>query len=140
MLCDLAQVAHDRGVTLEQEAGDAVLSGSDTLLYRAVYNLVENAIRYNRPNGIVTVGIRTGNGEATLYVQDTGTGIRPENWESIFDPFVREDKSRSRAMGGAGLGLALVRDIATKHGGSVQVAQSSPAGTEMVLTLPLKKE
>lgn len=139
VLCDLAQVASERGVALTQEAGDAMLSGSDMLLYRAVYNLVENAIRYNRPNGRVTVGVRTEHGEAALYVKDTGTGIRPENWESIFDPFVREDKSRSRAMGGAGLGLALVRDIAGKHGGSVRVAQSSAAGTEMVLTLPVTK-
>ena len=124
-------------MALTQEAGDALLSGSDLLLYRAVYNLVKNAIRYNRPNGKVTVDVRTEHGEAALYVKETGTGIRPENWESIFEPFVREDKSRSRATGGAG--LALVRDIASKHGGSVRVAQSSAAGTEMVLTLPIKK-
>lgn len=139
VLCDLAQVADNRDVTLIQEEGEAVLTGSDPLIYRAVYNLVENAIKYNRPNGTVTVAIKTQNDTAALHVKDTGTGIRPENWESIFSPFVREDKSRSRAMGGAGLGLALVRDIAGQHGGSVRIAQSSEAGTEIVLSLPLKR-
>lgn len=136
VLCDLTQVADNRGVELLQEQGEAVLVGSDPLIYRAVYNLVENAIKYNRPNGKVTVGMRTEYDSVALYVKDTGTGIQPENWENIFDPFVREDKSRSRAMGGAGLGLALVRDIAGQHGGSVRIAQSSEMGTEIVLTLP----
>lgn len=86
------------------------------------------------------VGIKTENDSAVLYVKDTGTGIQPENWKNIFAPFVREDKSRSRAMGGAGLGLALVRDIARQHKGSVQIAQSSETGTEVVLTLPIKKQ
>lgn len=140
VLCDLAQVADDRHVTLTLEKGDAVLTGSDTLIYRAVYNLVENAIKYNRPGGTVTVAIATENGSVALHVTDTGTGIRPENQEAVFSPFVREDKSRSRAMGGAGLGLALVRDIAGQHGGSVRIARSSEAGTEVVLTLPLKKQ
>lgn len=140
VLCDLAQVADNKGIELIQEKGEATLVGSDPLIYRAVYNLVENAIKYNRPNGTVTVGIKAENGSAALYVKDTGTGIQPENWENIFAPFVREDKSRSRAMGGAGLGLALVRDIARQHGGNVQIAQSSERGTEVVLTLPVKKQ
>lgn len=139
VLCDLTQVADKKGVKLIQEKGDATLVGSDSLIYRAVYNLVENAIKYNRPNGAVTVGIHAENDSAVLYVKDTGTGIQPENWENIFAPFVREDKSRSRAMGGAGLGLALVRDIAGQHGGSVRVAQSSEKGTRVELTLPMKK-
>lgn len=139
VLCDLAQVADKKGVKLMQEQGEATLVGNDPLIYRAVYNLVENAIKYNRPNGSVTVGIKTENDSILLSVKDTGTGIQPENWETIFEPFVREDKSRSRAMGGAGLGLALVRDIAGQHGGSVGIAQSSETGTEVVLTLPMRK-
>ena len=140
VLCDLTQVADNKGVKLIQEKGEATLVGSDPLIYRAIYNLVENAIKYNRPSGTVTVGIKTENDSAVLYVKDTGTGIQPENWKNIFAPFVREDKSRSRAMGGAGLGLALVRDIAGQHKGSVQIAQSSETGTEVVLTLPIKKQ
>lgn len=137
VFCDLTQVAAEKQVTLTQEDGDATLTGSDTLLYRAIYNLVENAIKYNRPNGTVTVNVQTENGMAVLHVKDTGIGISPENREKIFEPFFRVDKSRSRAMGGAGLGLALVRDIADQHGGNVSVAQSSGQGTEIVLTLPL---
>lgn len=101
--------------------------------------MVENAIKYNRPNGSVTVRIKTENNSIFLSVKDTGTGILPENWEATFEPLVREDKSRSRAMGGAGLGLAPVRDIAGQHGGSVRIAQSTETGTEVVLTLPMKK-
>lgn len=140
VLCDLMQIADNKGVKLIQENGEATIIGSDPLIYRAVYNLVENAIKYNRPNGTVTVGLKTENGSAVLYVKDTGTGIQPENWESIFEPFVREDKSRSRAMGGAGLGLALVRDIVRQHEGSVRIVQSSETGTKVVLTLPMNKQ
>lgn len=140
VLCDLTQIADNKGVKLIQENGEATIVGNDPLIYRAVYNLVENAIKYNRPNGTVTVGIKAESDSAILYVKDTGTGIQPENWENIFKPFVREDKSRSRAMGGAGLGLALVRDIAGQHGGSVRIVQSSETGTEVVLTLPMNKQ
>lgn len=136
VLCDLAQVADEKQVTLHQEPGDAELTGSDLLLYRAVYNLVENAIKYNRPDGRVVVGVKMENGSVVLRVADTGMGIAPKNWTGVFDPFVRVDKSRSRAMGGAGLGLALVKDIAVLHGGSVQVAKSSEKGTEIELRLP----
>lgn len=137
VLCDLAQVAEEKGVALSQEPGDVVLTGSDLLLYRAVYNLVENAVKYNRPGGSVTVGVRRERGQAVLRVTDTGIGICRESWEAVFEPFVRVDKSRSRAMGGAGLGLALVRDIAQLHGGSVRVARSSDQGTEIELTLAI---
>ena len=136
VLCDLAQVAQEREVTLLQTKGDATLTGSDLLLYRAIYNLVENAIKYNRPGGTVTVAVRAEEHRALLQVTDTGIGIAPEHWQVIFDPFVRVDKSRSRAMGGAGLGLALVRDIAQAHGGTVGVIKSSPQGTEIQLSLP----
>lgn len=139
VICDLAQVASERNVTLIQEEGEAILTGSDTLLYRAVYNLVENAIKYNRPDGTVTVGLQTENDAVILCVKDTGIGINAENWEKIFDPFVRVDKSRSRAMGGAGLGLALVKNIAEQHGGTVRVAESGAQGTEIQLTLPFSE-
>lgn len=136
VICDLMQVAEEKKVTLCQKPGDAKVTGSDLLLYRAVYNLVENAIKYNRPNGSVTIEAGIENGSALLWVEDTGIGIAAENWTDIFDPFVRVDKSRSRAMGGAGLGLALVRDIAEKHGGAVQVVKSSDKGTVIEMKLP----
>lgn len=137
VLCDLDQVAGKRSVTLRQEPGEAVLTGSDSLLYRAVYNLVENAIKYNRPSGTVTVGVETEDDAILLRVSDTGIGIPPEQWESVFNPFVRVDKSRSRSMGGAGLGLALVREIAEQHGGGVRVVRSSEKGTEILMELPV---
>lgn len=140
VICDLTQIADEKGVTLTQKAGEAAVMGSDLLLYRAIYNLMENAIKYNRPDGAVTAGVRTENGMAVISVTDTGIGISPENWEKIFDPFIRVDKSRSRAMGGAGLGLALVRDIAKQHGGSVKIVRSSEQGTEVVLALPLSEK
>ena len=112
------------------------VTGSYILLYRAVYNLVENAIKYNRPSGSVTVGIHSAE-TAVLEVTDTGIGISPENQEKIFDPFYRVDKSRSRAMGGAGLGLALVSEIARQHNGQVKVTQSSEKGSTIALMLPV---
>ena len=113
------------------------ITGSYVLLYRAVYNLVENAIKYNRPNGSVTVSVREQNGQAMILVKDTGIGISPENQKKIFDPFFRVDKSRSRAMGGAGLGLALVDSIAKEHGGTVKVLESSETGSTIALMLPV---
>ena len=113
------------------------VTGSYVLLYRAVYNLVENAIKYNRPNGSVTVSVKEKNGQAMILVKDTGIGISPENQKKIFDPFFRVDKSRSRAMGGAGLGLALVDSIAREHGGSVKVLESNEKGSIIALMLPV---
>lgn len=113
------------------------ITGSYVLLYRAVYNLVENAIKYNRPNGSVTVSVKEKNGQAMILVKDTGIGISPENQKKIFDPFFRVDKSRSRAMGGAGLGLALVDSIAKEHGGSVKVLESNEKGSIIALMLPV---
>ena len=98
-------------------------------------NLVENAIKYNRPSGCVTVSIHSAE-SAVLEVTDTGIGISLENQEKIFDPFYRVDKSRSRAMGGAGLGLALVSEIARQHNGQVKVTQSSEKGSTIALILP----
>lgn len=113
------------------------ITGSYVLLYRAVYNLVENAIKYNRPNGSVTVSVKEKNGQAMILVKDTGIGISPENQKKIFDPFFRVDKSRSRTMGGAGLGLALVDSIAREHGGSVKVLESNEKGSIIALMLPV---
>ena len=113
------------------------ITGSYVLLYRAVYNLVENAIKYNRPNGSVTVSVKEKNGQAMILVKDSGIGISPENQKKIFDPFFRVDKSRSRAMGGAGLGLALVDSIAREHGGSVKVLESNEKGSIIALMLPV---
>ena len=113
------------------------ITGSYVLLYRAVYNLVENAIKYNRPNGSVTVSVKEKNGQAMILVKDTGIGISPENQKKIFDPFFRVYKSRSRAMGGAGLGLALVDSIAREHGGSVKVLESNEKGSIIALMLPV---
>nr|WP_295309645.1 HAMP domain-containing sensor histidine kinase [uncultured Blautia sp.] len=113
------------------------ITGSYVLLYRAVYNLVENAIKYNRPHGSVSVSVKQENGQAMVLVKDTGIGISPENQKKIFDPFFRVDKSRSRAMGGAGLGLALVDSIAKEHGGAVKVLESSETGSTIALMLPV---
>ena len=113
------------------------ITGSYVLLYRAVYNLVENAIKYNRPNGSVTVSVKEKNSQVMILVKDTGIGISLENQKKIFDPFFRVDKSRSRAMGGAGLGLALVDSIAREHGGSVKVLESNEKGSIIALMLPV---
>lgn len=145
VFCDLASVAENNQVELIQEDGDCMVTGSYLLLYRAVYNLVENAIKYNKPNGSVTVSVHSvfshihdeETENAMIEVTDTGIGISPENQEKIFSPFFRVDKSRSRAMGGAGLGLALVSEIARQHNGEVKVLRSSEKGTTMALVLPL---
>ena len=140
VFCDLASVAEDKQIELIQKDGDCMVTGSYLLLYRAVYNLVENAIKYNKPGGSVTVSIRNEETEsAIIEVTDTGIGISPENQEKIFSPFFRVDKSRSRAMGGAGLGLALVNEIARQHNGEVKVLRSSEKGTTMALVLPFTK-
>lgn len=118
-------------------ATDCIITGSYVLLYRAVYNLVENAIKYNYPQGTVTLSFHQENNQAVILIKDTGIGISPENREKIFDPFFRVDKSRSRAMGGAGLGLALVSSIAQEHGGKAQVLESSENGSTLALILPI---
>ncbi len=143
VFCDLVSVAEDKQVELIQKDGDCMITGSYLLLYRAVYNLVENAIKYNKPDGSVTVRITHSDflhnpgSFAVIEVTDTGIGISPENQEKIFSPFFRVDKSRSRAMGGAGLGLTLVSEIARQHNGEIKVLQSSEKGTTMALVLPV---
>lgn len=135
LLCDLSAVADKKEITLTQAPGDVEIIGNDTLLYRAMYNLIENAIKYNRPQGQVSVEIKPKDAFAQIRITDTGMGIAQEDWDQIFEPFFRVDKSRSRAMGGAGLGLALVREIARQHGGDAAILQSSPQGTQIELRL-----
>lgn len=110
--------------------------GSDTLLYRLVFNLTENAIRYSRSSSTVNVSISDSDSHVFLRVKDEGPGIPKQYQESIFQPFFRLDKSRSRAYGGAGLGLALVWEIAALHGGTVEVEASSENGATMLVSLP----
>ena len=135
VLADLAPLAENKGVTLDC-AGDALAIGNDTLLFRLVFNLVENAIRYSRPGSTVNVSISDNDSHVFLRVEDQGPGIPKQYRESIFQPFFRLDKSRSRAYGGAGLGLALVWEIATLHGGTAEVESSSENGTVMLVALP----
>lgn len=142
VFCDLDPVAEKAGISIHfndsaNQDSHTDVTGSYVLLYRSVYNLVENAIKYNRPHGSVSVSVKQENGQAMVLVTDTGIGISPENQEKIFDPFFRVDKSRSRAMGGAGLGLALVDSIAKEHGGTVNVLESSEAGSTIALMLPV---
>lgn len=137
VFCDLASVAEQKEVELIQQEGDCIITGSYLLLYRAVYNLVENAIKYNHSGGKVTVNIHLSDNYAFLEVSDTGIGIPPEYQEKIFTPFFRVDKSRSRAMGGAGLGLALVSEIVRQHNGQVKVLESSKKGSMIAIMLPV---
>ena len=132
---DLAPLAEKRGITLEQD-GDGVMTGSDALIYRLLFNLTENAIKYNRTNGSVRVCVTREDTNIHIYVIDTGCGIPAEFQRSIFQPLFRVDKSRSREYGGAGLGLSLVWEIADLHGGSVRVAESSKQGTTIAVELP----
>ena len=141
VLTDLAPLAENKGIALNC-AGDALVIGSDTLLYRLVFNLVENAIRYSRPGSTVNVSISDSDSDShvLLRVKDEGPGIPKQCQESIFQPFFRLDKSRSRAYGGAGLGLALVWEIAALHGGAVEVEASSENGTTMLVSLPKRSK
>ena len=135
VICDLVAVADKKNISLIQEDGEARLTGSDTLVYRAVYNLIENAIKYNKEDGKVSVAITEDENFAKVIITDTGSGIAKEDWDKIFEPFFRIDKSRSRSMGGAGLGLALVKEIAVRHGGDVKVIESSERGSSIELSL-----
>ena len=102
-----------------------------------ITNLVENAIRYNRDGGSVYVSVNKRDTNAVIAVRDTGRGIAPEYIERVFEPFFRVDKSRSRQMGGVGLGLALVHEIAVLHGGSVRTEPGNKSGIVFIVTLPV---
>ena len=134
---DLAPLSDKRGVTLTAE-GDGIMTGSDALIYRLLFNLTENAVKYNRPGGSVRVTVAKEPEKLLIRVSDTGCGIPEEYQRSIFQPFFRVDKSRSREYGGAGLGLSLVWEIAELHGGSVWVEKSSENGTVIAVELPVQ--
>ena len=129
VLADLEPLAQEKAIHLTAQCDAVTMTGSDILLYRLVYNLVENAIKYNTPGGTVTVGADRQDQHIRLTVADTGTGIPEELKERVFEPFFRLDKSRSRALGGVGLGLALVREIVSVHGGSISVKDNPDGGT-----------
>ena len=140
VLADLSPLAEKSGVTLSQSGEDLWVTGSDVLVYRAIFNLVENGVKYNCPGGSVCVAVSRRGQKAVIEVKDTGCGI-PENFrESVFQPFFRVDKSRSREKGGVGLGLSLVWEIAHLHGGDVRIRESGETGTVIELTLPISAE
>lgn len=132
---DLAPLAEQRGIALTC-TGDAVVIGSDTLMYRLVFNLVENALRYSRSGTAVSVSVCDEPLRILLRVHDNGAGIPEQHKESVFQPFFRVDMSRSREHGGVGLGLSLVGEIAALHGGAVEIEESTNEGTIMLVTLP----
>ena len=137
IFADLAPLAEKNNITLERD-GDGVMTGSDTLIYRLLFNLTENAIKYNRPGGSVRLSVTPEPEKLLIRVADTGPGIPERFQRSIFQPFFRVDKSRSREYGGVGLGLSLVWEIVKLHGGTVCVENSSEAGTTVAVSLPLR--
>ena len=136
ILTDLAPLAQEKQVTLRQDCEEVSMVGSDALIYRLLFNLIENAIKYNKPGGTVFVSVKQADENVILEVADTGSGIPEDCMEHIFEPFFRVDKSRSRQMGGVGLGLALVREIALLHGGSVRAEVRAEGGTAFSVVLP----
>lgn len=137
VLADLEPLALERDIRLvHRSEGEAVLMGSDILLYRMVFNLVENAIKYNREGGSVTASAVKRGENIVITVADTGNGIAKEDRERIFEPFFRVDKSRSRSLGGVGLGLALVQEIVSLHKGTIAVRDNEGSGTIFEVQMP----
>ena len=134
VLADLEPLAVEKNIKLIGKCEDATMIGSDILIYRLVYNLVENAIKYNHPLGQVTVTAYQRNKHVYLSVEDTGSGIPKELRERVFAPFFRVDKSRSRELGGVGLGLALVHEIVRVHDGSICIKSGKTGGTIFEVT------
>ena len=134
VLADLEPLAVEKNIKLIGKCEDATMIGSDILIYRLVYNLVENAIKYNHPLGQVTVTAYQRNKQVYLSVEDTGSGIPKELRERVFEPFFRVDKSRSRELGGVGLGLAFVREIVRVHDGSICIKSGKTGGTIFEVT------
>lgn len=134
VLADLEPLAVEKNIKLIGKCEDATMIGSDILIYRLVYNLVENAIKYNHPLGQVTVTAYQRNKHVYVSVEDTGSGIPKELRERVFEPFFRVDKSRSRELGGVGLGLALVHDIVRVHDGSICIKSGKTGGTIFEVT------
>ena len=134
VLADLEPLAVEKNIKLIGKCENATMIGSDILIYRLVYNLVENAIKYNHPLGQVTVTAYQRNKHVYLSVEDTGSGIPKELRERVFEPFFRVDKSRSRELGGVGLGLAFVREIVRVHDGSICIKSGKTGGTIFEVT------
>ena len=137
VLTDLLPLAEKKKITLAQEGGNVRMTGSDILIYRVLYNLVENGIKYNKQGGSVTVSYRQEENMAVIHVTDTGQGIPEKCQSNIFQPFYRIDKSRSREYGGVGLGLAFAWESVRLHGGSISVLQSTPEGSTIEVELPV---
>ena len=135
IITDLEPIAEEKGIALNYD-GNGTMIGSDTLIYRLIFNLTENAIRYNRANAQVHISVCDDGDKISIRVRDNGHGIPEQYRESIFQPFFRIDKSRSRAHGGVGLGLSLVWEIVLLHKGAIKIEESSDNGTVMLVTLP----
>lgn len=135
IITDLEPIAEEKGIALNYD-GNGTMIGSDTLIYRLIFNLTENAIRYNRANAQVHISVCDDGDKISIRVRDNGHGIPEQYRESIFQPFFRIDKSRSRAHGGVGLGLSLVWEIVLLHKGEIKIEESSDNGTVMLVTLP----
>ena len=142
---DLESVAQNNMVNVQidiqpkaqSEAQTFIVKGNTNLLYRALYNLVENAIRYNNEEGSVNITLETKGQEGVVIIADTGAGIAPEQRELVFEPFYRVNKSRSREFGGAGIGLSLVKTILKRHGASIAVSENTPQGSVFTIRIPL---
>ena len=142
---DLESVAQNNRVNVQideqsmaqSEAQTFIVKGNTNLLYRAIYNLVENAIRYNHKEGSVNITFETEDQECLVTIADTGVGIAPEQRELVFEPFYRVNKSRSREFGGAGIGLSLVKTILKRHGASITVSENTPQGSVFTIRIPL---
>ena len=142
---DLESIAQNNMVNVQvdvhsdtqSEAQTFIVKGNTNLLYRALYNLVENAIRYNNEEGSVNITLETRGQEGVVIIADTGVGIAPEQRELVFEPFYRVNKSRSREFGGAGIGLSLVKTILKRHGASITVSENNPQGSVFTIRIPL---
>ena len=142
---DLESVAQNNMINMQidiqpkaqSEAQTFTVKGNTNLLYRALYNLVENAIRYNYEEGSVNITLETRGQEGVIIIADTGVGIAPEQRELVFEPFYRVNKSRSREFGGAGIGLSLVKTILKRHGASITVSENNPQGSVFTIRIPL---
>ena len=127
----------DEQFMTQSEAQTFIVKGNTNLLYRALYNLIENAIRYNYEEGSVNIALETEGQECLIIIADTGVGIAPEQRELVFEPFYRVNKSRSREFGGAGIGLSLVKTILKRHGASITVSENNPQGSVFTIRIPL---
>lgn len=142
---DLESVAQNNMVNMQidippkaqSKAQNLTVKGNANLLYRAFYNLIENAIRYNYEEGLVNITLETRDQEGVITIADTGVGIAPEQRELVFEPFYRVNKSRSREFGGAGIGLSLVKTILKRHGASITVSENNPQGSVFTIRIPL---